>query len=207
MTESTSWPAVGQRPGLRSGAGCVLLVVVLLAGCVTQRVDSADAPSGSGNWADAPVTTEVVRMDSSPNAVQSFDPLVSRITEGGECTVTELPADGVRSLSIAYPTLNDPRTRVTIVVDAAGTVLRYVEERGGQGPRTEGGAPDVPGASDGPPRTTIEMNFQTGQARAINTGGGRVGFGVQGRTMDFQYHEALGQPLQLAEQVRQRCSE
>lgn len=192
------------RPLLRTLSGGLLLAGVA-AGCVTQRVSPSGSSTQGAATTQRPITTEVVRMASGPAALEGFEPLVSRITEGGECTTSELAADGVRSISMAFPTLDDPRTRVTLVVDGAGTVLRYSEERGGLGPRTGGGGPDIPGASDGPPRTAIEMNFQTGQARALNTGGGRVGFGVQGRTAEFQYHPNLAQPLALANEVRDRC--
>ncbi|TVP58100.1 MAG: hypothetical protein EA351_04510 [Gemmatimonadales bacterium] len=178
--------------------------LLVLAGCVTQTVSSSE--SGGSGWADRPVSTEVVRMDSGIAALQSFEPLVARVTEGGECVTNDMAAEGVRSLSMVYPTLRDPRTQVTVVVDAAGTVLRYSEHRGGMAPRG-GSTSNLPtGASGGPPQTTIEMNFQTGQARAINSGGGHVGFGVQGSAADFQYQESLGQPVLLAQQVQQRCS-
>ena len=186
-------------------AALVPLALMALAGCVTQTVSSGES-AGGGSWADRPVSTEVVRMDSGMAALQTFEPLVSRVTEGGECVTNDLPADGVRSLSMVYPTLRDPRTQVTVVVDAAGTILRYTEVRGGVGSRTGGGANLPPGATDGPRQTTIEMNFQTGQARATNVGGGQVGFGVQGSAADFQYQESLGQPLLVAQQVRERCA-
>lgn len=175
-----------------------------LSGCVTQQV-SPESGGGTGDAAtmDRPITTEVVRMDSGIAALQAFDPLVPRITEGGECVTSDLPADGVRSVTLVYPTMRDPRTQITVVMDAAGSILRYTERRGGLQSRTATTRSTDP--VDGPEQTTIEMNFQTGQARAINSGGGTVGFGVQGSTQDFQYQENLGQPIRRAQEVQERC--
>jgi hypothetical protein len=177
-----------------------VLLLAFLPGCVTQQVAS---PSSTSAGMERPITTEVVRMDSGLAALQSFEPLVRRVTEGGECMTAATAADGVRTISVVYPTVRDPRTQIMIVVDAAGSILQYIERRGGVASPTAGTPPA--GGVDGPEQTSIELNFQTGQARAINAGGGTVGYGVEGNTVDFQYQENLGSPVMMAEEVLGRC--
>lgn len=147
-------------------------------------------------------------------ALRRFRPARPAVDRGGECAVRESPmlGAGMRSVVGYFPTRADAEAMVSLTVDSAGRLLQYHERRGLlQIPdlaraTTPAARDSVVAAAERATRITeISLDRVTGEARAVNRGGGQPSAGVFGLVPEFETSAELGQPGARALRVAELC--
>jgi hypothetical protein len=198
----------------RIGWWAGIALAAAIAGCATAGGSGPRRGSGSSTERDRPAAlTERYRGDRVA-ALRRFRPARPAVDSGGECVVRESPmlGAGMRSLVGYFPTRADAEAMVSLTVDSTGRFLRYHERRGllripAVARATTPSARDsVIAAAERTTRITeISLDRVTGEARAVNRGGGRPSEGVFGLVPEFETSAELGQPGARASRVAELC--
>lgn len=151
-----------------TSSGAVLMLALAASGCGGNPPATGAAPEIRSTAEVARVT----RVAGESNALEGFRPAHEAVVEGGECHAMALPRKGVRRLSVFFPSMAEPATVLTLIVDSAGTVLRYNETRGLDAARASG-----VGASGPTDWTTLSLDYVTGEAM-VSGGESRSGGGL-----------------------------
>jgi hypothetical protein len=188
-----------------------LLLAAVLAGCAASAAPPAGRPRAAARGADSPVVGERLHRDRLL-ALRRFRPARPAVDSGGECVVREGFAPGERILAGYFPSRADGEVLVNLTVDSAGRLLRYEERRGllrvpGMAQaRTAAARDSAVRAAERATRTThIWLDRVTGEARAVNQGGGEPSEGVFGRVDEFETARELGLPGARAARVAALC--
>jgi hypothetical protein len=141
----------------------------------------------------------------SASRLHAFEPRGELVLEGGECTVLPLPREGVRRLNMVYPYRGDPKSAVTIMLDENDRILHYVENRGLPGARRADGTPVDPSAETAP-RTTIQLDYVTGEGLVVNRGGTEPDEMIRTTTAELEAETRLGDFAARAAAIYERCN-
>jgi hypothetical protein len=189
-----------------------LLIASALAACASAGGSTSPRPgSARPDAAGSVVLGERYRSDRR-GALRRFQPARPAVDSGGECVVRESPMPGTRLLAGYFPNRAQGEVLVSLTVDSAGRVLQYDERRGllqipGMARATTPAARDsaVAAAERGTRITEIWLDRVTGEARAINRGGGKPSEGVFGTVAEFETSRQLGRPGTRALRVVDLC--
>lgn len=144
-------------------------------------------------------------------AIRGFRPDVPPVDSGGECEVAPIGGSGARRVTAFFPTRATSRTNVTLMLDAAGHVVRYLELRGvlqtHVPPGTRITNVDSLFHADfvATRRTNFDLDYAADRAIASNGGGGRPTDAVMGPVRALERLESLGVPAERKEHVRRLC--
>lgn len=201
----------------------VATATAAIAGCHGQPAASA-VPETPAAATGAPinagatevltrVSTEVFTPARGDSAIRAFIPEILPVDFGGECRLTRSRGSGATTVLAAFPRLDSSATSVTLLFDSAGHLVRFSDNRGGnQVIRPPPGA--TPAQRDSmvrlsiasqPRRTSINLDFATDQALAMNAGGGRRTEAVTGTVRQVESVQALGPPTMRIARIRKLC--
>jgi hypothetical protein len=179
-------------------------LTVLLAGAACTPVLSPDRPDRQGVAPAVRSDVALVAMRQGPEALARFEPRVAPRYDGGECRPEPALAPGARALTAHYPAIEGAHTTVRIEVGDDGRTLRYMENRGLPEPLPDPEA--MRKAFMELPRTTVHLDYDTGEASVMNWGEPAME-GVRGKVTDFERTEVLGDLAARAQAVLRLCSE
>ena len=181
--------------------GCALLVAACGGGALESARQGGPEPRPG-----APVA--VGKMGNPPLSGRRFDSVTPRlefVSSGGECVRTALPEAGLTAVTATYPSVREGSSAVTLVVDTAGRVLRYIENRGGLRSLAPGETPRSAPADADEPRVTIQVDYETGQALVVNRGGGMPDELIVGTEADLERAPRLGNVASRSRAVLELC--
>jgi hypothetical protein len=141
------------------------------------------------------------RMDTGARSLAQFRPARAVVIDGGDCLVTEEAAG--RRMTAYFPSRSEPETVINVVVDANGRVLSYQETRGV--PRPARSIEEAQAQAAQMIRTTIQLDYSTGEALAVNTAPGQAGDAIRGSVTQFHRVASLGNLREREELVRRIC--
>jgi hypothetical protein len=149
-------------------------------------------------------TKTAAPVSTGARAIAAFQPRVEAEFQGGECVVRDDLPMAARIVSVHYPSRADAATSISLWFDEAGTLIRYVENRGRR-PAPNADLLALQAEFEALPKATIQLDVPQNRALAMNSGGDEPATGVSGTIEEFDASPPFRYLRDRVQAVRLAC--